>query len=94
MLEAWKNFKICGPVMDDEDGVEWVVFGQRQDGAVFWRTLFVARHQDFWSRIALVFERFDAMHAHQGAPEKSYVPFEEVGVWFDSTKRNGEWRFK
>lgn len=92
MLDAWHNFKICGPVRDDAEGLTWVVFGQRHDGAVFYRILFVASGQDFWETAALVFEYFDMLHGHQAAPGWSYVSFKDVGVWFKSSE--GEWFFK
>jgi hypothetical protein len=94
MLEAWHNFKICGPVREDADGLTWVVFGQRHDGAVFWRILSVARHQDFWQRIGFVFEMFDTVHSHATAPAESFASFKDVGVWFENPENKGEWFFK
>lgn len=64
MLDAWHEFKICGPIEIDHKKagydyreVVWVIFGQRHDGAVFWSTVSILGDErtDFGSDFAEVF---------------------------------------
>jgi hypothetical protein len=92
MLDAWHNFKICGPLENRNGEVAWAFFGQRHDGAVFWSALTVCSHHDFWARVANVFQKFEQDFSHAIAPRTSYVPFKDVGVWFKD--EDGDWHFK
>jgi hypothetical protein len=91
MFETWHQFKICGPLEEGEI-LTWAFFGQRHDGAVFWSALSVAKHQDFWSRFAIVADRFDKCFSYRQAPESAFVPFKEVGPLLKG--EDGYWHFK
>lgn len=92
MLYSWRNFKISGPLETGDGTLTWVLFGERYDGAIFWSALSVLTHQDFWSRVALVFNTFEKCFSNRQAPSSAYVPFKTVGVWFRDEE--GGWYFR
>jgi hypothetical protein len=95
MLDAWHQFKIT--LVSDKDGVtEWLLLGQRHDGAVFWQGLSVyPQHlidhtfrEAFWMRAAQSFDHLDNRFSHAEAPRSSFVPFADTGYWFQDAEGN------
>lgn len=90
----WKAFKLTKPVVrhDTLRGeklwyVYWIMFGLRDDGAVFWQCLSVPSDEDgnfdreaFWSKVEVCWWRFNKRHSTAHAPGSSFVPFKKVGV--------------